>query len=261
MATEARKKKIQAIGRKYTGSCRQPRKARATARRRGPELFSSRLSSNEYIPLMHKLLLPSLALILTTTLLPAGSETAERAREMTSNLEKIENLIDKTVKELREAIDDLARIAAESDKPRDAFEDYTDQLDDYKDVQRTLSERINRFRTVAEERFQDWESDLSKMEGDLKNISQDRMNKAKKQSEEVDKKVRQIGAKLTKAVDKLQEVQTYYATELNAASIQAASKVTEAAKQSADEVLQALEEMKKDYSQLKADTAESKAKE
>ena len=209
---------------------------------------------------MHKFLIPSLALILTTALLPA-SETAERAREMTTNLEKIEALIDKTAKELREALDELTRIAAESDKPRDAFEDYTDQLKDYKDVQETLSDRINRFRTVAEERFKDWESDLSKMEGDLKNISQDRMNKAKKEYEEVDKQVRAIGAKLTKAVDKLQEVQTYYTTELNAASIQAASKVTDAAKQSADEVIQALEDMKKAYLQLKADTAESKAKE
>ena len=99
------------------------------------------------------------------------------------------------------------------------------------------------------------------MEGDLKSISQERMNKAKKQYEEVDKKVRTIGAKLTKAVDKLQEVQTYFTTELNAASIQAASKVTDAAKKSADDVIQALEEMKKDYSQLKADTAETKAKE
>ena len=209
---------------------------------------------------MHRPLFVALALALTTALVPA-SETAERAREMTTNLEKIESLIDKTVKELREALDELARIAAESDKPRDAFEDYTDQLKDYKDVQETLSDRINRFRTVAEERFKDWESDLSKMEGDLKSISQDRMNKAKKEYEEVDKKVRAIGAKLTKAVDKLQEVQTYYTTELNAASIQAASKVTDAAKQSADEVIQALEEMKKSYSQLKADTAESKAKE
>jgi hypothetical protein len=87
------------------------------------------------------------------------------------------------------------------------------------------------------------------------------MNKSKKQYEEVDKKVRAIGAKLTKAVDKLQEVQTYFTTELNAASIQAASKVTDAAKKSADDVIQALEEMKKDYSQLKADTSESRPKE
>ena len=77
----------------------------------------------------------------------------------------------------------------------------------------------------------------------------------------MDKKVRAIGAKLTKAVDKLQEVQTYFATELNAASIQAAGKVTDAAKKSAEEVQQALEEMKADYKQLKADTAETKAKE
>ena len=68
----------------------------------------------------------------------------------------------------------------------------------------------------------DWEADLAKMEGDLKGISQERMNKAKKEYDEVDKKVRAIGAKLTKAVDKLQEVQTYFTTELNAASIQAA---------------------------------------
>jgi uncharacterized protein YeeX (DUF496 family) len=99
------------------------------------------------------------------------------------------------------------------------------------------------------------------MEGDLKNISQERMNKAKKEYENVDKKVRSIGAKLTKAVDKLQEVQTYFTTELNAASIQAASKVTDAAKKSADEVMQALEEMKADYKQLKSDTSESKPKE
>ena len=77
----------------------------------------------------------------------------------------------------------------------------------------------------------------------------------------MDKKVRTIGAKLTKAVDKLQEVQTYFTTELNAASIQAAGKVTDAAKKSADDVIQALEEMKKDYAQLKADTSESKPKE
>ena len=208
---------------------------------------------------MNKLLLPTLMLVLTATLLPA-SDTAERAREMTTNLEKIEALIDKTMKELREAVDQLNRISAESDKPRDAYEDYTDQLKDYQDVQETLSDRINRFRTVADARFKDWESDLSKMEGDLKNISQDRMNKAKKEYEDMDKKVRTIGAKLTKAVDKLQEVQTYFTTELNAASIQAASKVTDAAKKSADEVLQALEDMKKDYSQLKADTAETKSK-
>ena len=209
---------------------------------------------------MHKILIPSLALILTTNPLPA-QETAEKAREMTSNLEKIENLIDKTMKELREAVDQLNRITAESDKPRDAYEDYTDQLKDYKDVQETLSDRIDHFRKIADQRFKDWESDLSKMEGDLKSISQERMNKAKKQYEEVDKKVRAIGAKLTKAVDKLQEVQTYFTTELNAASIQAASKVTDAAKKSADDVIQALEEMKKDYSQLKADTAETKPKE
>lgn len=147
---------------------------------------------------MNKLLLTTLMLVLTATLLPA-SDTAERAREMTTNLEKIEALIDKTMKELREAVDQLNRISAESDKPRDAYEDYTDQLKDYKDVQETLSDRINRFRTVADARFKDWESDLSKMEGDLKNISQDRMNKAKKEYENVDKKVRTIGAKLTKS--------------------------------------------------------------
>jgi len=209
---------------------------------------------------MHKNLLPVLALALaTTTPLPA-QETAEKAREMTNNLEKIEALIDKTVKELREAVDQLNRIAAESDKPRDAYEDFTDQLKDYKDVQETLSDRINHFRKVADERFKDWESDLAKMEGDLKTISQERMNKAKQEYENVDKKVRTIGAKLTKAVDKLQEVQKYFTTELNAASIQAASKVTDAAKKSAEEVQQALEEMKSDYKQLKADTAETKSK-
>jgi chromosome segregation ATPase len=209
---------------------------------------------------MNRLLFPALIVALTTTPLPA-SETAERAREMTSNLEKIEALIDKTVKQLREAVDELARIAAESDKPRDAFEDYTDQLKEYKEEQEKLSDRINHFRKIADDRFKDWEADLAKMEGDLKNISHERMNKAKKEYAEVDKKVRQIGAKLTKAVDKLQEVQTYFTTELNAASIQAADKVTAAAKKSADEVIQALEEMKKDYSQLKADTAETKPKE
>ena len=210
---------------------------------------------------MHKILLPVLALALaTTTPLPA-QETAEKAREMTNNLEKIEALIDKTVKELREAVDQLNRIAAESDKPRDAYEDFTDQLKDYKDVQETLSDRINHFRKVADERFKDWESDLAKMEGDLKNISQERMNKAKQEYENVDKKVRTIGAKLTKAVDKLQEVQKYFTTELNAASIQAASKVTDAAKKSAEEVQQALEEMKSDYKQLKADTSEARPKE
>jgi len=197
---------------------------------------------------------------LVATALPS-SDTAERAREMTTNLEKIEALIDKTIKELKEAVDQLNRISAESDKPRDAFEDFTDQLKDYKEVQETLSDRINRFRSVADARFKDWESDLAKMEGDLKNISQERMNKAKKEYEGVDKKVREIGAKLTKAVDKLQEVQTYFTTELNAASIQAASKVTDAAKKSAEEVTQALQEMKADYTKLKADTAETRPKE
>ena len=209
---------------------------------------------------MHKFLFAALTLALFHSPLPA-QETAEKAREMTSNLEKIEGLIDKTVKELREAIDQLNRIAAEADKPRDAYEDYTDQLKDYKGVQEDLSDRIDHFRKIADQRFKDWEADLAKMEGDLKNISQERMNKAKKQYEEVDKKVRTIGAKLTKAVDKLQEVQTYFTTELNAASIQAAGKVTDAAKKSADDVIQALEEMKKDYAQLKADTSESKPKE
>lgn len=210
---------------------------------------------------MHKYLFAALALTLTlTTTLPA-SDTAEKAREMTTNLEKIEALIDKTVKELKEAVDQLNRISAESDKPRDAFEDFTDQLKDYKDVQATLSERIDRFRSVADARFKDWEADLAKMQGDLKNISQTRMDKAKQEYTEVDKKVRAIGAKLTQAVDKLQEVQTYFTTELNAASIQAASKVTDAAKKSAEEVTQALQEMKADYTKLKADTAESKPKE
>ena len=88
---------------------------------------------------MHKFFLPALLFALTTTTLPA-SDTAEKAREMTTNLEKIEGLIDKTIKELKEAVDQLNRIAAESDKPRDAFEDFTDQLKDYKDVQATLSE-------------------------------------------------------------------------------------------------------------------------
>ena len=210
---------------------------------------------------MTKLLLPAITFVLATATALPSSETAEKAREMTTNLEKIEALIDKTVKELREALEQLTRISAESDKPRDAFEDYTDQLKDYKGVQEDLSDRIDHFRKIADQRFTDWEADLAKMEGDLKNISQERMNKAKKQYEEVDKKVRAIGAKLTKAVDKLQEVQTYFATELNAASIQAAGKVTDAAKKSAEEVQQALEEMKADYKQLKADTAETKAKE
>ena len=209
---------------------------------------------------MHKFLFAALTLALFHSPLPA-QETAEKAREMTTNLEKIEGLIDKTVKELREAIDQLNRIAAEADKPRDAYEDYTDQLKDYKGVQEDLSDRIDHFRKIADQRFKDWEADLAKMEGELKSISQERMNKAKKQYEEVDKKVRTIGAKLTKAVDKLQEVQTYFTTELNAASIQAAGKVTDAAKKSADDVIQALEEMKKDYAQLKADTSESRPKE
>jgi uncharacterized protein YukE len=114
---------------------------------------------------------------------------------------------------------------------------------------------------VADNRFKDWEADIAQMQGDLKSISQSRMDKAKKEYSEVDKKVRTIGAKLTKAVDKLQEVQTYFTTELNSASIQAASKVTDAAKKSADDVTQALQEMKNDYKQLRNDTAESKPKE
>jgi len=205
--------------------------------------------------------IPILCLIPLLTLPLQAQETAEKAREMTTNLEKIEALIDKTAKELKEAVEQLNRIATEADKPRDAFEDFTDQLKDYKDVQATLADRIDHFRSVADTRFADWEKDLAKMQGDLKSISQARMNKAKQEYENVDKKMRTIGAKLTKAVDKLQEVQKYFTTELNAASIQAASKVTDAAKKSAEEVQQALEEMKSDYKQLKADTAESKAKE
>ena len=189
-----------------------------------------------------------------------AQDTAEKAREMTSNLEKIESLIDKTIKELREAVEQLTRISTESDKPRDAFEDFTDQLKDYKDVQSTLAERIDHFRSIADTRFADWEKDLAKMEGDLKSISQSRMNKGKKEYADIDKKVRTIGAKLTKAVDKLQEVQTYFTTELNSASIQAASKVTDAAKKSADDVMQTLEGMKADYRQLKADTSENSTK-
>jgi len=179
---------------------------------------------------------------------------------MTTNLEKIEALIDKTAKELKEAVEQLNRIAAEADKPRDAFEDFTDQLKDYKDVQATLADRIDHFRSVADTRFADWEKDLAKMQGDLKSISQARMDKAKKEYSDLDKKVRTIGAKLTKAVDKLQEVQTYFTTELNAASIQAADKVTAAAKKSADEVTQALEDMKADYKQLRNDTSENTSK-
>jgi chromosome segregation ATPase len=204
--------------------------------------------------------IPLLCLIPLLTLPLHAQDTAEKAREMTSNLEKIESLIDKTIKELREAVEQLTRISTESDKPRDAFEDYTDQLKDYKDVQSTLAERIDHFRSIADTRFADWEKDLAKMEGDLKAISQTRMNKAKKEYSDIDKKVRTIGAKLTKAVDKLQEVQTYFTTELNSASIQAASKVTDAAKKSADDVMQTLEGMKADYRQLKADTSENSAK-
>ena len=59
---------------------------------------------------MHKILLPVLALVLTTSLALPSSETAEKAREMTTNLEKIEALIDKTVKELREALEQLTYI-------------------------------------------------------------------------------------------------------------------------------------------------------
>ncbi len=189
-----------------------------------------------------------------------AQDTAEKAREMTTNLEKIEGLIDKTVKELKEAVEQLNRIASESDKPRDAFEDFTDQLSEYKDVQSKLAGRIDHFRSIADTRFADWEKDLAKMEGDLKAISQTRMNKAKKEYTDMDKKVRTIGAKLTKAVDKLQEVQTYFTTELNSASIQAASKVTDAAKKSADEVTQALQDMKADYKQLRNDTSETTTK-
>jgi len=204
--------------------------------------------------------IPLLCLIPLLTLPLRAQDTAEKAREMTSNLEKIESLIDKTIKELREAVEQLTRISTESDKPRDAFEDFTDQLKDYKDVQSTLAERIDHFRSIADTRFADWEKDLAKMEGDLKAISQTRMNKGKKEYADIDKKVRTIGAKLTKAVDKLQEVQTYFTTELNSASIQAASKVTDAAKKSADDVMQTLEGMKADYRQLKADTSENSAK-
>jgi predicted nucleic acid-binding Zn-ribbon protein len=204
--------------------------------------------------------IPLLCLIPLLTLPLHAQDTAEKAREMTSNLEKIESLIDKTIKELREAVEQLTRISTESDKPRDAFEDFTDQLKDYKDVQSTLAERIDHFRSIADTRFADWEKDLAKMEGDLKTISQTRMNKGKKEYADIDKKVRTIGAKLTKAVDKLQEVQTYFTTELNSASIQAASKVTDAAKKSADDVMQTLEGMKADYRQLKADTSENSAK-
>ena len=204
--------------------------------------------------------IPLLCLIPLLTLPLQAQETAEKAREMTTNLEKIEALIDKTAKELREAVEQLNRIATEADKPRDAFEDFTDQLKDYKDVQATLADRIDHFRSVTETRFADWEKDLAKMEGDLKAISQTRLNKAKKEYTDLDKKVRTIGAKLTKAVDKLQEVQTYFTTELNAASIQAADKVTAAAKKSADEVTQALEDMKADYKQLRNDTSENTTK-
>ncbi len=204
--------------------------------------------------------IPLLCLIPLLTLPLHAQETAEKAREMTTNLEKIEGLIDKTVKELKEAVEQLNRIASESDKPRDAFEDFTDQLSEYKDVQSKLAGRIDHFRSIADTRFADWEKDLAKMEGDLKAISQTRMNKGKKEYADIDKKVRTIGAKLTKAVDKLQEVQTYFTTELNSASIQAAAKVTEAAKKSADDVMQTLEGMKADYRQLKADTSENSAK-
>jgi len=204
--------------------------------------------------------IPLLCLIPLLTIPLRAQDTAEKAREMTSNLEKIESLIDKTIKELREAVEQLTRISTESDKPRDAFEDFTDQLKDYKDVQSTLADRIDHFRSIADTRFADWEKDLAKMEGDLKAISQTRMNKGKKEYADIDKKVRTIGAKLTKAVDKLQEVQTYFTTELNSASIQAASKVTDAAKKSADDVMQTLEGMKADYRQLKADTSENSDK-
>ncbi len=204
--------------------------------------------------------IPLLCLIPMLTLPLHAQDTAEKAREMTTNLEKIEGLIDKTVKELKEAVEQLNRIASESDKPRDAFEDFTDQLSEYKDVHSKLAGRIDHFRSMADTRFADWEKDLAKMEGDLKAISQTRLNKAKKEYTDMDKKVRSIGAKLTKAVDKLQEVQTYFTTELNAASIQAADKVTAAAKKSAEEVTQALEDMKADYQQLRNDTSENTSK-
>jgi chromosome segregation ATPase len=204
--------------------------------------------------------IPLLCLIPLLTLPLQAQETAEKAREMTTNLEKIEALIDKTAKELKEAVEQLNRIATEADKPRDAFEDFTEQLKEYKGVQATLADRIDHFRSVADTRFADWEKDLAKMQGDLKSISQARMDKAKKEYSDLDKKVRTIGAKLTKAVDKLQEVQTYFTTELNAASIQAADKVTAAAKKSAEEVTQALEDMKADYKQLRNDTSENTSK-
>ena len=204
--------------------------------------------------------IPLLCLIPLLTLPLQAQETAEKAREMTTNLEKIEALIDKTAKELKEAVEQLNRIATEADKPRDAFEDFTDQLKDYKDVQATLADRIDHFRSIADTRFADWEKDLAKMQGDLKSISQARMDKAKKEYSDLDKKVRTIGAKLTRAVDKLQEVQTYFTTELNAASIQAADKVTAAAKKSADEVTQALQDMKADYKKLRNDTSETSTK-
>ena len=204
--------------------------------------------------------IPILCLIPLLAFPLQAQETAEKAREMTTNLEKIEALIDKTAKELKEAVEQLNRIATEADKPRDAFEDFTDQLKDYKDVQATLADRIDHFRSVADTRFADWEKDLAKMQGDLKSISQSRLDQAKKEYSDVDKKVRTIGAKLTKAVDKLQEVQTYFTTELNAASIQAADKVTAAAKKSAEEVTQALQDMRADYTKLKADTSETTAR-
>ncbi|MCX6934964.1 MAG: DUF2959 family protein [Verrucomicrobia bacterium] len=204
--------------------------------------------------------LPLLACLLAFNLPLRAEDTAEKGREMVSNLEKIDEMIDKTVKRLKEAVDNLTRISTESDKPRDAFEDFGDSLKDYKSTQADLSDRIDHFRGIADSRFADWEKDLSKLEGDLKNISQTRMNKGKKEYEEIDKKVRTIGAKLTKAVDKLQEVNQYFTTELNSASIQAAAKVTDAAKKSADEVLKTLEGIKTDYRQLKADTSENKSK-
>ena len=130
---------------------------------------------------MNKILLPALFFAFAATPLLA-SDTAEKAREMTSNLEKIDELISKTVKRLRESLNNLDRISKESDKPRDAFEDYTDSLKDYKGTQSDLSERIDHFRGIADSRFKDWEADLAKMEGDLKGISQESMKRWTKRS-------------------------------------------------------------------------------
>ena len=59
--------------------------------------------------------IPLLCLIPLLTLPLQAQETAEKAREMTTNLEKIEALIDKTAKELKEAVEQLNRIATEAD--------------------------------------------------------------------------------------------------------------------------------------------------